>query len=92
MSVLAAAASAPWAALTALPRLALAAARLRRARAARIKAPLPVACLTDAEAREADYALLEAAQTLEARPRVPQRAVMQRVHAHPCGGVACVVL
>jgi hypothetical protein len=73
MSVLAAAAGAPWSALTALPRLALAAARLRRARAARTKAPLPVACLTDAEAREADYALVEAAQTVEARARADAR-------------------
>jgi hypothetical protein len=65
----------PWAVLTALPRLALAAERSRRARAHRAAAPLPVGGLTDAEAREADFALLTAAQSDEARWRAPARHV-----------------
>jgi len=58
----------PWAALTALPRLAVAAWRLRQARAMRAAAPLPAGGLTDADALEEQYALQQAAATPQVRP------------------------
>ncbi len=71
------------AALTALPRLAAAAARLRRARALRAAPPLPVGGLTDAAAREAEYALQHGASTLEARaPRSDAKRRAQRACAN----------
>ena len=57
----------PWAALTALPRLAVAAWRLRQARAMRAAAPLPAGGLTDADALEEQYALQQAAATPQVR-------------------------
>jgi hypothetical protein len=63
----------PWAALTALPRLAVAAWRMRRARAHRAAAPLPTGGLTDADALEEQYALQQAAATSQARPKAPHR-------------------
>lgn len=65
----------PWAALTALPRLAVAAWRLRRARAHRAAAPLPAGGLTDADALEEQYALQQAAATSQVRRR--QRCIVR---------------
>ena len=68
----------PWAALTALPRLAVAAWRLRQTRAISAAAPLPAGGLTDADALEEQYALQQAAATPQVGPAARRIARARR--------------